>query len=292
MKIAVLGSQGQLGRDLCSRLRGDIIPLTRSDIDLANPPTIAPGVQKFKPDVLINCAAYNFVDRAEQEPDAAIAVNAIGPRLLAQACLAANVKLVHFSTDYVFGRDASRKEAYIETDFPGPVSTYGDSKLQGEEFVRTTMPGALVIRTCGLYGRWGTGGKGGNFVETMLRLASEKKPLRVVADQFCTPSYTVDVAEATASLLAKDAAGLFHVVNSGSCSWHEFAAEIFRQSGIAANLTAIPTSEYPTPAKRPGYSVLSIEKLTSLGITPRPWREALAAYLKERISVGPVSNRP
>ncbi|MGL6094590.1 MAG: SDR family oxidoreductase, partial [Fimbriiglobus sp.] len=190
MKIAVLGSAGQLGRDLCPRLAGDVVPLTRADADLAHPATLAPALAAVRPDVVVNCAAYNFVDKAEAEPDAAFAGNAWGVRELARICRDIGARLVHVSTDYVFGLDAARTEPFAEADAPGPVSVYGLSKLAGEYVVRAADPRNLVVRTCGLYGVWGTGGKGGNFVETMLRVAGQGKPLRVVADQRCTPTAT------------------------------------------------------------------------------------------------------
>lgn len=283
MKIAVLGSQGQLGRDLCPRLGGEVVPLTRAEIDLGRAESIAPALESLRPDLLINCAAYNFVDRGEAEPEAAFAVNCWGVRALAAACAAVGCKLVHFSTDYVFGLDTSRGAPLTEDDPPGPVSVYGLSKLAGEYLVRAASDKNLVIRTCGLYGVWGSGGKGGNFVETMLRVAGQGKPLKVVNDQRCTPSYTVDVAEAAAALLRTGASGLFHVTSGGSCTWYEFAGEIFRQAAVKAELSPISSGEYGAAARRPAYSVLSNAKLELNGVTPpRPWREALAAYLDER----------
>jgi dTDP-4-dehydrorhamnose reductase len=281
MKIAVLGAPGQLGRDLTPRLQG--IPLTRSDIDLARPESIAPTLHALRPDVLVNCAAYNLVDQAETEPDAAMAVNAWGVRTLANVCRDLGCKLVQFSTDYVFGLDTNRAAPFSETDAPGPVSVYGVSKLAGEYLALASDSGNLVIRTCGLYGAWGSGGKGGNFVETMLRLAKEGKPLKVVNDQRCTPSYTVDVAEAAARLIQAKASGLFHVTSGESCSWFEFASEIFHQSGLAVDVSPTTSSEYKRPATRPRFSVLSSAKLATVGVAaPRPWRQALAAYLLER----------
>lgn len=283
MKIAVLGSQGQLGRDLCPRLQSEVIALTRADMDLAVADTIRPCLEKHKPDVLVNCAAYNYVDKAEAEPEAAFAVNAFGVRNLARECAALGVKLVHFSTDYVFGLDLRCDTPLAEDSPPGPVSVYGASKLAGESFVLAASADNLVIRTCGLYGVWGSGGKGGNFVETMLKLAGQGKPLRVVADQQCTPSYTADVSMASAGLIANRASGLFHVTNADSCSWHDFAAEIFRLAGVKADLTPITSSEFNAAARRPMYSVLSNAKLAAHGLPiPRPWREALSAYLAER----------
>lgn len=283
MRVAVLGAGGQLGRDLCPRLSGDVVPLTRSDIDLDRPDTFAAFFSARRPDVFLNCAAYNLVDRAEVEPDAAFRVNAWGVRELARACRAANARLVHVSTDYVFGLDSTRTTPFREDDAPGPVSVYGLSKLAGEYLVRSICPRHLVVRTCGLYGVWGTGGKGGNFVETMLRFAGQGKPLRVVSDQRCTPTYTADLADAIAQLIAREAEGLYHVTNGGDMSWYEFAAEIFRQTGTKADLTPITTAERNDPAKRPLYSVLALEKLVASGVPrPRPWQDALAAYLHER----------
>jgi dTDP-4-dehydrorhamnose reductase len=283
MRVAVLGAAGQLGRDLCPRLPGTMVPLSRAHIDLEKPETITAHLAADRPDVLVNCAAYNFVDKAETDPGPAFAANGLGVRLLAQACAAAGVKLVHVSTDYVFGLDAARTEPFTEADAPGPVSAYGLSKLVGEYAVRAAHPGHLVVRTCGLYGVWGSGGKGGNFVETMLRVAGQGKPLRVVNDQRCTPSYTADVAEAIAGLVRAGASGLYHVTNSGSCTWYELAAEIFRRSGVTADLSPITSAQFAAPARRPPYSVLSNAKLAAAGVPePRPWPEALAAYLEER----------
>src|SRR5262249_10766166 len=153
----------------------------------------------------------------------------------------------------------------------------------GENYVRLLCPRHFVIRTCGLYGVWGSGGKGGNFVETMLRLASAGKQVRVVDDQICTPSYTVDVASAIASLILTDKYGLYHITNSGSCSWYDFAHTIFELACVKAELTSITSREYGAPARRPGYSVLATDKYAALGLpTLRPWRDALAAYLQER----------
>ncbi|QEL15513.1 dTDP-4-dehydrorhamnose reductase [Limnoglobus roseus] len=283
MKTLVLGSAGQLGRDLVPLLPGEVVPLTRADADFAKPGSLAAVVKQHAPDAVVNCAAYNLVDKAEVEPDVAFAVNAWGVRELAAACCDANAKLVHVSTDYVFGLDASRDKPFTEDDAPGPVSVYGLSKLAGEYVVRATAPKHIVVRTCGLYGVWGSGGKGGNFVETMLRVAGQGKPLRVVNDQFCTPSYTKDVAAMIAGLMAADAHGLFHATNAGSCTWYELAAEIFRQAGVTADLSTIRTAERNDPAKRPPYSVLSTAKLAAVGVpAPRSWQEALAAYLSER----------
>jgi dTDP-4-dehydrorhamnose reductase len=279
MRYAVIGAAGQLGRDLCPRLPGTVVPLARDRADLTRPDLLRATLTELRPDVVVNCAAYNVVDQAEREPLAACAVNTWGVRDLALVCRDLDCTLVHFSTDYVFGLDATRRTPWTETDAPGPLSVYGLSKLAGEYLVRAICPGHVIIRTCGLYGVWGSGGKGGNFVETMLRLAGQGKPLRVVADQTCTPSYTADVADAVATLLTTGRHGLFHLTNSGQCSWFEFAGAILEQSGLRADLSPLTSQAFAAAARRPAYSVLA----PSAGIGPlRPWRDALAAYLQER----------
>jgi dTDP-4-dehydrorhamnose reductase len=283
MKIVVLGGQGQLGRDLVGRLSGTVLGLGRAEADLTDPDRLGKTLAESRPDVVVNCAAYNFVDRAEDEPEVAFRVNTWGVRTLAGICRDLGAFLVHYSTDYVFGLDVSRATPWDESDPPGPVSVYGLSKLAGEYLVRSICPGHLVLRTCGLFGRHGVGGKGTNFVETMLRLARQGKPLRVVADQTCSPSYTVDVARATAALLHTGATGLVHVVNTGGCTWYELARETLALAGLVADLTPIASSEYPAKARRPRYSVLGSKGLVAVGVSElRPWREALREYLSER----------
>jgi dTDP-4-dehydrorhamnose reductase len=204
-------------------------------------------------------------------------------RSLARFCRDLGSTLVHFSTDYVFGLDADRTTPWRTTDAPGPVSVYGLSKLCGEYAVRAECPQHLVIRTCGLYGVWGSGGKGSNFIETMFRLADEGKPIRVVNDQHCTPSYTADVAATTVTLMHSGHRGTFHVTNAGATTWCELAKTAFELSGKKVEITPIPTSDYPTPARRPAYSVLALDELGRASVpAPRPWIEALAAYLEER----------
>jgi dTDP-4-dehydrorhamnose reductase len=264
-------------------LQGDVLTPSRDEADLTRPDQLREWLKQMRPDTVINCAAYNFVDRAETEPEAAFAVNTWGVRSLAGMCRSLDCLLVQFSSDYVFGLDAGRRQPWGENDAPGPVSVYGLSKLNGEYLVRTLCPRHLVIRTCGLYGLWGSGGKGGNFVEAMLRKAGQGQPVPVVNDQVCTPSYAVDVAEATVKLIAAGGQGLFHVTSAGSCSWYEFARVIFELAGVEANLTGVSSAAYGLPARRPPYSVLGDERLRSLGLNSlRPWREALSAYLQER----------
>jgi dTDP-4-dehydrorhamnose reductase len=277
MHFVVLGAAGQLGRDLCPRLPGNVTALDRSGLDLSRPNTVAPRLRELRPDVVVNCAAYNLVDRAEDEPEAAFATNTWGVRHLATACRDLGCTLAHFSSDYVFGLDTVRNKPYEVGDAPGPVSVYGLSKLAGEYLVRSLCPKHFVMRTCGLYGLWGSGGKGGNFVETMLRVAGQGKPLRVVNDQRCTPSYTVDVAAAAAELVQTERYGIFHLTNAHFCTWYEFAHAIFETAGMKAEVSPITSQEFGAKARRPGFSVLAAN------VPPlRPWREALVAYLESR----------
>ncbi len=283
MVTVVLGAAGQLGRDLCPLLPGTILTPPRAELELSQQSQVEHYLQAHKPSLVINCAAYNLVDQAEKDPEAAWATNSLGVRHLAMASQSCSATLVHFSTDYVFGMDRNRRHAYGERDCPGPVSLYGLSKLAGEHLVQIYCQRHYIIRTCGLYGHWGSGGKGGNFIETMLRLASQGRTLRVVNDQICTPSSTQDVAKATVALLQTGAFGLYHITNGGSCTWYDFACEIFRLNRLQPDLSPITSQEFGAPARRPSFSVLGHEALLAAGIaSPRPWQEALAAYLVER----------
>jgi dTDP-4-dehydrorhamnose reductase len=293
MKTIVVGSAGQLGRDIVPLWPGEVIAITRPEADLTNPVALREELASHRPDFVVNCAAYNFVDRAESEPETAFAVNAWGARQLALICRQLDATLVHFSTDYVFGADERRREPWQETDAPGPISAYGLSKLTGEHWVRLLCPKHFVIRTCGLFGVAGSGGKGGNFVESMLRLATQGRPISVVDDQHCTPSFTRDVAAASAALVATGVYGLYHITNAGDCSWYEFAREIFRQSDLHAQLKAITSAEFGAVARRPAYSVLARAALDSLGMPPmRSWREALGDYLRLRGKRAPDASIP
>jgi dTDP-4-dehydrorhamnose reductase len=281
MRIAIVGAGGQLGRELARRCDpNDTLALTHRNIEITESRSIAEALDGKRVDVVINAAAYNFVDRAEDEPDVAWIVNARGPRLLAEWCAANNAVCVHVSTDHVFGLDAERSRPYVETDAPGPVGAYGVSKLAGEYFVRAACRRHFVVRTCGLYGRPPAGGKG-NFVETMLRLGRGKGEVRVVNDQHCTPTAAADLAGMILALIRTGAYGLYHATNAGQTTWHEFAQEIFRLSGTIARALPITTDEFGARARRPGYNVLDCSKLQSAtGTTPRDWRDALAEYLE------------
>jgi len=277
--FVVLGASGQLGRELLGRLpAGATRGLNRAEADLSRPATLSAALMPLRPRIVFNCAAFNLVDAAEDDPTTAFAVNAFGVHRLAQVCRDLQAVLVHFSTDYVFGLEGFRPSPYKESDAPGPLSVYGLSKLTGEYFVRQTCPRHFVIRTCGLYGPPGAGGKGGNFVLTMLRLAAAGQPLRVVDDQVLTPTSTADLAEATLRLIESAPFGLYHLTNAGQCTWHEFAAAIFELAGLRAELSPCRTADRQDKARRPEYSVLTTEHA---GPVPRlrPWKAALADYL-------------
>ncbi len=287
-RIALIGSNGQLGSDIVRAWPtspfghgGDqLVSLIHSDIEVTDPDNVRSVLSGVQPTLVINTAAFHRVDDCENEPDEAFRVNGLGTKILAEACRALGATLVHFSADYVF--DGSAKTPYKETDRAWPVSAYGISKLAGEHFLRYTLPDEhIIVRSSGLYGVAGASGKGGNFVETMLRQAREGREITVVDDQVTAPTYTLDLAETVLEIIAAGGRGTYHVTNSGQCSWYEFAREIFALLGSEPQLSPISSAEYGTPAKRPAYSVLANAALAKLGIEqPRPWREALCDYLE------------
>ena len=281
-RVLVTGGGGQLASYLAQQLPAQsTVALARAELDITDAAAVERAFTEHAPAVVINTAAFNHVDQGESEFEHAFRVNAQGPLNLARACAAANAMLVHVSTDYVFGGQPAR-EPLSEDALPAPLSVYGASKLAGEHLVRGSDARHLIVRTCGLYGSRGSAVKGGNFVRTMLRLAREGRDLRVVDDQHCTPSYARDVAEAIVDLIDADAQGAFHVVNEGSCTWFELAREVFAAAGLQPSLTPIPTAEYPTPARRPPYSVLATDRMVAVRGRPlRDWRAAVRAYLAE-----------
>jgi dTDP-4-dehydrorhamnose reductase len=282
MKIALVGAAGQLGTALAaSRSPADlIIPFTHSELEIRDPSSVERVLSTAAPDCVINAAAYNLVDRAEDEPALAHAVNALGPQNLARWCARHNATLVHVGTDYVFS-GGDLRAPHLETEQPQPASVYASSKLAGEEFVRAECPAHFVVRTCGLYGRAQSAGKG-NFVKTMLRMASEGRSLKVVDDQHCTPSFATDVAAAIWRLLKTEQFGLYHMTNAGETTWHGFACEIFRAAGLNVQVTAIPSRDFPQKAKRPSYSVLDCSKLiATIGRGLPDWKDALARYVSQ-----------
>ena len=288
-RIALIGSNGQLGSDivrlwpasvLC-RSGGELRCLTHADLDVGDETQVRTVLTDLRPDVVINTAAFHRVDDIETRPDEAFRVNAVGVGHLARACNSLGASLVHFSTDYVFA--GNKATPYVEADPTEPVSAYGISKAAGEHYLRYLLPRHVLVRTSGLYGVAGASGKGGNFVETMLRLAREGKPISVVDDQVCAPTYTHDLAEVVLEVIARGEYGTFHITSAGQCSWYEFARAIFELSGIEPDLSPTTSAAYGSPARRPAYSVLENAHLRAAGLQqPRHWRDALAAYLKAR----------
>jgi dTDP-4-dehydrorhamnose reductase len=274
-----VGSAGQLGRELVSRLAGELAWAGDLDqIDVTDRAAVAALVERVSPDVVFNATAYNKVDQAESEPDRAMAVNALGPRWLATAAAEAGALLVHFSTDYVF--DGAAERPYREDDHPRPLGAYGVSKLSGEQLVAASGAEHLLIRTSGLLGRGGSEQKGGSFADRILARARGGQPLRVVADQTFAPTCAPDLAAASVALVRAGGRGIFHVANAGSCSWHGLAEAALALAGIDAPVEAIASAELAQPARRPAYSVLDTARYHALGLPPlRPWREALADCL-------------
>ena len=286
-RVAVIGAAGQLGSALVTALEAtpdfEAVPFTHETLDVCDHAGTQKKLAAAKPDAVVNTAAYLHVDNAEDEVAEAFEVNAVAVKNLAVVAAEIDTVLVHISTDYVFGRDAERTAPYLETDAPGPQGVYGTSKLAGEYFVREYAPKHFVVRSAGLYETIGSRKKGGNFVETMLKLAAAGRALKVVADQRLTPTYTPDLARALIGLLKADAYGLYHATNAGDCSWYEFAAAIFELAGVDADLSETTTAAYGAKAPRPAYSVLDNAKLTSIGVPMlRHWREALKEYLERR----------
>lgn len=284
MKILIIGANGQLGSDLVKALADhELIPLTHADIEVTDEGQVQAALARHKPDVVINTAAFHQVDVCEKEVERAFRVNAFGPRLLALACREHDVALVHISTDYVFGGDATRRTPYVESDCPAPINVYGLSKLAGEHFIRYLWPRHFIVRTSGLYGLAGSSGKGGNFVEGRLKQAREGRPIRMVADQVLTPTYTVDLARAIRRLIETEHYGLYHITSAGQCSWYDFTAKILELAGLQVELMPQTTAESGAAARRPAYSVLENAALKAIGLDDmRPWEEALAEYLRAR----------
>jgi dTDP-4-dehydrorhamnose reductase len=243
-----------------------------------------------KPDVVVSTAAFHKVEECEKKPALAFQVNGTGAMNLAIACQRSGAVLAHFSTDYVF--DGKKNGAYEETDLPSPLNVYGVSKVVGEHLIAAYADRRFVIRTCGLYGLAGSSGKGGNFVETMVKKAMAGDAIRVVDDQVLTPTYTADLAEATRKLILTGNYGLYHISSEGQCSWYEFTRHILDSAGLDAKLSPVKSSEFASPVKRPANSVLSKAKLRALGVSIPSWRDALPRYLQERSKKSPVPTTP
>lgn len=282
-KIMITGCNGQLGRALNQLYEKEReTELINTDVfqgegitplDITNVDAVLSFVREIKPDAIINCAAHTNVDKCETDGDNAYKINAIGARNLSIAATEAGAKLMHISTDYVFPGTENR--ALTEFDAVGPTSMYGKTKLAGENFVRDFGDKYFIIRTAWLYG------DGKNFVKTMLRLAQEHREVGVVKDQYGTPTSAAELAKAIRYLLPTENYGLFHGTCEGSCSWADFAAEIFRLAGKDTKVNYITTEEFGSPTKRPAYSILDNYMLRlTMDFTFAPWQDAIAEYMR------------
>ena len=280
----VFGASGQLGvelvRELASR-RYAVTGWERRHVDITDAAAVERALANSAADVVFTAAAYNQVDVAEKEPQAAFLVNGLAVRNLAVACRQIDARLVHFSTDYVF--DGRSRDPYVEDDPTHPLSAYAVSKLAGELYAQAYLDRALVVRTSGVFGPGGLTTARGNFVELMLRLASAGQPIRVVEDHVATPTYAPLLAARTIDLVDRDLSGVFHIAGGIPISWFQYARLIFELAGFDPPLLATSDREYRTPAQRPKFSALSNGKMERVGLAPMPpLRETLAAYLAER----------
>ena len=283
--VVVFGADGQLGVELVTVLqsRGYAVhPFNRASVDITNLPLLEQTLAPLEPRAVINAAAYNQVDVAEQEPQAAYAANGLGVRNLAVACRQMDTLLVHFSTDYVF--DGTLGRAYTEEDRPRPLGAYAVSKLAGELYAQAYLENPLIIRTSGVFGPGALRTARGNFVELMLRLAQSGQPIRVVEDHVASPTYAPALAEKTVDLMEQPELGVFHVGGGTAISWYDFAAKIFAAAGVTPELRRTNEREYRTAARRPKYSALENARMAKAGVAPMPSiEEALAAYMRERV---------
>ena len=284
MRILITGGSGQLGRewvDYLNRKEVEFISLPSADLDVTDHSDTNRVLDNLRPDLIINCAAYTKVDQAEDEPDKAHRVNASAVHNLADYCARKNIKIVHFSTDYVFPGTTedmqTYPEGYSEDSNKKPINVYGESKLAGEEAIQESGCDFLLIRVSWLCGKYGS-----NFVKTMLKLAEDRNELKVVNDQFGCPTFAKNVVENTWQLIENNKQGVFHITSKGKITWYDFAAEIFKQAGIEISLEPVDSSAFPAKAKRPAFSLLSTKKIANIsGVSIIDWKEGLKALLAE-----------
>ena len=277
MKVVVVGSKGMLAQDLIPIIakEHETLSFDKDQVDITDKKSVFELVGANKPDLVINCAAYNQVDQAETDRQAAFRVNAYGVQQLALACEEFGSALCHFSTDYVF--DGKSTRPYRPDDEPNPISVYGESKRAGEVFVQSILNRYYLIRTSSLYGK-----SGNSFVHAILRLAKKKEPLRVVQDQAMSPTWTVNLAQGVVKLITSDKFGVYHLTDRtrGGISWFEFAGEILKVKGLPNEIEPTTSQEFIRPAKRPAYSVLDTSLFTlCCGYEPMPWQESLKRFL-------------
>jgi dTDP-4-dehydrorhamnose reductase len=286
MRVAVIGANGQLGNDVVAAFseNGDAVhALTHSEIEISDTESVKRAILQVQPELIVNTAAMHHVENCEREPEKAFAANALGPKNLAAVAREVGAVLMHVSTDYVF--DGEKHSPYVEDDSPRPLNVYGITKVAGEHFVRCTTDRHFVIRTSGLYGKSPCRAKGGlNFIELMLKLAKERGEVRVVEDEMVTPTSTAELARQIVKLSRSDQYGLYHATAESSCSWYEFAREIFALTETPVRLKAAAPGEFPAKVARPKYSVLENRALKARGLNLfRQWQDGLQEYLGQRV---------
>lgn len=279
VKYLVVGAKGQLGGEFCRFYGDQAYGIDLPDLDITSWLSVEDAFEALSPSAVINTAAFTKVDAAEQQPAICRKVNAYGPKYLAQSCEKRNIPIVQFSTDYVFC-GTKKREPLTESDTVFPEGVYAETKYEGEQNVRQWSK-HLILRTCGLYGRLGENTPG-NFVQTMIRLGQSNRPLKIVNDQYCTPTYIPDLVNAAAYLLEQELWGTYHTVNAGATTWFEFAREIFRLKDLKFEAEGITTEEWGAPSPRPLYSVLDCTKYNLAGGPALlSWQDALKRYLSE-----------
>jgi len=281
MRIAIIGADGQLGSDLVRVFQDEnIISLTEKDIDILEKDKLKSVISPLSPHLIINTAALSNVSLCEKDPEKAFKINAIGARNVATTAKEIKSSLLYISTDYVF--DGEKNKPYLEDDLPGPLNTYGLSKLAGEYYTRYITDKYFIIRTSGLYGIHKCITKGTNFVDKMLAYKNGDE-VRMVTDEILTPTYTLHLAQQIYELVKTNTYGVYHITSEGECSWYEFAKNIFSFVGLDVKLVRITSNEFPSEVIRPKYSVLENRNLKALGISNMPhWRDSLKAYLTKK----------
>lgn len=283
-KILLIGADGQLGTDLKKVLTDyELLCPLIDELDITQFDKVKEYIKQNFPNLIINTAAFQQIDECEKNPQKSFLVNTLAVKNLAEICKELDILLVHISTDYVFGLDEKRKTPYIEEDLPGPLNIYGLSKLAGEYCIRNTIKKYFIIRPAALFGIAGSKEKGGNFVETILSLAKEKKEIKIKNDEFTSPTYTKELAEAIGELIKTKEYGIYHITSQGECSWYEFAKKIIELTNINADCQPVSSSNFITFVRRPCYSVLENKHLKEIGLDKMShWEEALKKYLKEK----------
>jgi dTDP-4-dehydrorhamnose reductase len=279
LRALLLGGYGQLGTEIRRRwTEWSVAAPTHAEIDIEDTSAIAAEIERERPDLLINCAAFHNVDRCEEVPERALAVNAAAVDRMARLTRDNDVEFLTISTDYVF--EGTAKQAYRESDPAHPISAYGTSKLAGELLVERLQSHAYVVRTCGLYGERASTTKGYTFVDRVIAQARASEPQRIVADVVASPTFAGHLAEALLRLVQTRSYGLYHAANPGPVSWYDFAREVLAQADIDGSIEPISAAEWKSPARRPAFSALANPKLAALGIELPGWREGIAAYLR------------